>query len=487
MTRSSSHSRRSLGPPHLPPVAGHSTAGRFLGLRELAVPPVWLVSSATKSARQLSTRLGPELVGKLLSLVVVFATLCAESAPALARSGAGVASRGPSQTKRVGYFDGKSYTLSVFGQPSFGYETNYQFTTIGVEGSALLGVNGGAELRWRPTSKVYLRTELGANLTMPLKDADLSQYLFELPVLFYYDFSDTFQLVLTNHIAVERDRSPPVFFDAGVTPSTGAIIFLAVYEQLKAGVAYSPIKNLRLQAGPYVRVKQVQFALNPQDGDPDYRLFDLAGSVSAKYRILDNLSARVMYDFALRVFQNIQARASNNQRTIDDLQMLRHYADIRVRFAHEYFALFAGYGFRFNSDNGGSFDYVEHHLLTGAGVFYKDLFNISAQVNFSARNYTNRTPCESSLSNNPTDNSDPTGACAAADPTANAPQNSTEALITVTVDATFNITDWLGINVQYVLEDAGASGAANLPPGTPAVEDPQGANHRVLGGVSLSL
>ncbi len=50
-----------------PPVAGYRTAGRFLGLRKLAVKPVWLVSSATKSARQLSARLGPECVGKLLS------------------------------------------------------------------------------------------------------------------------------------------------------------------------------------------------------------------------------------------------------------------------------------------------------------------------------------------------------------------------------------------------------------------------------------
>ncbi len=38
---------------------------RVLGLRDLARPPVGLVSSATKSARQLGTRLGPECVGVL--------------------------------------------------------------------------------------------------------------------------------------------------------------------------------------------------------------------------------------------------------------------------------------------------------------------------------------------------------------------------------------------------------------------------------------
>ncbi len=62
-----------LGAPlHIPPVAGHSTAGRFLCLRKLAVPPVWLVSSATTSARQLSTRLGPGFVGVLLALLATF-------------------------------------------------------------------------------------------------------------------------------------------------------------------------------------------------------------------------------------------------------------------------------------------------------------------------------------------------------------------------------------------------------------------------------
>ncbi len=57
-------------PPPIPLVGAHSTGGRFLGLGELAVPPVWLTSSATKSARQLSTRLGPGCVGVLLSMVV---------------------------------------------------------------------------------------------------------------------------------------------------------------------------------------------------------------------------------------------------------------------------------------------------------------------------------------------------------------------------------------------------------------------------------
>ncbi len=47
----------------MPPVAGHRTAGRFSGS---LYQPVWLISSPTKSARQLRSRLGPEAVGKLL-------------------------------------------------------------------------------------------------------------------------------------------------------------------------------------------------------------------------------------------------------------------------------------------------------------------------------------------------------------------------------------------------------------------------------------
>ncbi|PID38938.1 MAG: hypothetical protein CSA65_04655 [Proteobacteria bacterium] len=85
---------RVLGaPPHIPPVAGHRPAGRFFGLRKLAVPPVWLVSSATTSARQLSTRLGPEYVGKLLSLAAWLLACCYLMAPvrASAISGAGLA------------------------------------------------------------------------------------------------------------------------------------------------------------------------------------------------------------------------------------------------------------------------------------------------------------------------------------------------------------------------------------------------------------
>ncbi len=67
-------------PPHMPPVAGHRTAGRSLGLRELAVPPVWLMSSATRAGRQLSTRLGPEPVGVVLACLFGLALVsCGDS------------------------------------------------------------------------------------------------------------------------------------------------------------------------------------------------------------------------------------------------------------------------------------------------------------------------------------------------------------------------------------------------------------------------
>ncbi len=75
-----------LGAPRrIPPVAGDSTAGRFRGIRKLARPLVWLVPSATKSARQLSARLGPEWVGVLLGAMLV----CAPPPAIAAGKGAG--------------------------------------------------------------------------------------------------------------------------------------------------------------------------------------------------------------------------------------------------------------------------------------------------------------------------------------------------------------------------------------------------------------
>ncbi len=71
-------------PLHTPPVARHSTAGRFLGLRTFGVPPVWLMSSASKAPRQLSTRLGLGCVGKLLALLAAFSLAACSDDPAQA-------------------------------------------------------------------------------------------------------------------------------------------------------------------------------------------------------------------------------------------------------------------------------------------------------------------------------------------------------------------------------------------------------------------
>lgn len=388
-------------------------------------------------------------------------------------------------SKRGGYFDGKDYELSLYFQPQFGYESNYKFTNADIEGSAVWGTSSGAEFKWRPNSKMYLRSELGASVLMPIADPSLTGFLVELPVLFFYNFSDTFQLFLSNHVAVERERSPPVFFDTDVFQSlineSKTILFLAIYEQFRPAVAFKPIKNLMIDAGPYFRVKQVQFNQNPADGDPDYRLFDLAGDIAVGYRFLEHFRVRAHYDFALRLYQNVPPRQSDNTAiTGESLQALRHYGDLRLGFSHPWLTAFAGYGFRHNSDNGGSLDYTEHHLLTGVAFRYKEKLRIGAQFFFALRNYFNRTACEASPE-------DPAAGCGAADPNNNAPQNTSESLMILTIDASYSITDWLEISAQYVLEDAEASGADNVPIGTPTIADPQGANHRVLGGVSLNI
>ena len=390
---------------------------------------------------------------------------------------------------KKGYFDGKSYELSLYVSPTFGYESNYKYTNADIEGSAFFAASAGAELKYRPSSKLYLRGELSAGLLMPLADTSLTGFIVELPLLLFYKLTDDFQLFVSNHIAVERERSPPVFFDTDVFQSlireSKTIVYLAVYEQLRPAVAWRPLKNLMVDAGPYFRVKQVQFNQNPADSDPDYRLFDVGGDIAVGYRFLKHFRVRAHYDFAYRIYQNIPPRESNNlQIAGEELRALRHYADIRLGYGTKMFSVFAGYGIRLNSDNGGSLDYTEHHLLAGAGFFYKELFSLTAQVSAASRSYNNRTPCEASRTN-PTDR---TFEQCLTGPNAekNAPQSTGESLIGARAEAVVNITDWMQVMLTYEMEDAGASGAS-VPIGSPIVEDPQGANHRVMGGVSLSI
>lgn len=430
-----------------------------------------------------------------------------------------------------GYFDGKDYEISIYASPLFGFESNYKVAggnenarnsaieanaadpppnplipvppESKAEGSLALAVNGGAEFKYRPSNKIFLRAELSAGALLPLKDTSLTGFLFELPVFFTYRLGRQWELFLSNHVAFERARTPPVFLDIQQTGAASgqALISLSVYEQVRPAVVFRPIPGLSLDAGPYLRIKQVNFSKNLPDTDPDYRLFDLGGDLALTYRPLRYLSLRLHYDFAARSYSNVKSRPAQGLPATDDaLRALRHYVDLRLRANYRWLSGFAGYGFRYNVDNAGAFDYNEHHVFAGLGFRYKTRFSISGQVFAALRNYTNRTPCEAFRSEKPglnfgkyvgadcrdPDHPDPK------DPDFVAPsaQNSRESLIGVRVEAAYSFADWFQLLLSYELEDSGArtDAPAKDARGKPTfVDDPQFANHRIMGGLSFSL
>ncbi|MCK5795611.1 MAG: hypothetical protein KAI47_00395 [Deltaproteobacteria bacterium] len=394
------------------------------------------------------------------------------------------ASRSASSHEK-GYFDGSDYQLSLYFSPSFGYESNYRYVSEKAEGSLFWSTSGGAELRYRPSEKTYLRGEVSASVLMPLKNASLTGFLIEIPIIFTYRLTERWELFLSNHAALERDRSPPVFFDTDLssllTKGGKTIVYLTFYEQLRPAIAFKPIAGLTLDAGPYFRIKQVNFNQNPAGADPDYRLFDVGADFAASYRFINHLQVRAHYDFAFRFYNNVKARPPENTPALNqDLRALRHYVDLRLRGNYSYFGAFAGYGFRLNGDNGGSLEYLEHHLFGGVSFDYKNIFSLSGQVFAALRNYRSRTACEASTE-------DPTGGCKEADPTADStPQNSHETLLGVRAEASFTITDWFSASIIWELEDSGAGHDVAIVGIAPS-EDPQAANHRIMGGVSLSL
>lgn len=461
-------------------------------------------------------------------LAALALSLCLLALPTAAQA-AGFRFRGAAASTQLtldqkGYFDGKNYELSFYASPLFGFESNYKVAgsnetarlaaiaanaadpppnpPIAVppvskaEGGLALAVSGGAEFKYRPSGKLYLRAELSASTMLPLKDTSLTGFLFELPVFLSYRLGRQWELFLSNHVAFERARTPPVFLDIQQTGATSgqALISLAVYEQLRPAVVFRPLSGLSLDAGPYFRIKQVNFSKNLPDTDPDYRLYDLGGDLAIKYRLLRFLSVRLHYDFAARFYTNVLSRPAQGQpATADPLRALRHYVDLRLRANHRWLSGFAGYGFRFNADNAGAFDYNEHHLFAGLGFRHETRFSVSAQVFAALRNYTNRTPCEAFRIIDPgqPDVGKYVGAdCRDVRGAPNTAQNNKESLLGVRVEAAYSFSDWFQVVLSYELEDSGAASDAPArdTSGAPIpLDDPQFANHRIMGGLSFSL
>ncbi len=382
-----------------------------------------------------------------------------------------------------GYFDGKSYQLGFYLNSLFGYESNYRVTTVSVAGSGVVELELGGELRYRPSRALRLWTTLDGRVRVPFSDTGLTEYLVELPVFFLYRFGPGFELSLGNHFAVERSKTPPIFMDVADLPpgqsaslSGTTIRYSAIYESFRPAIAYHFGKVAFIEAGPYFRVKQVNFIENPYGNDPDYRLFDLGADLVGKVFLWrDRISLRVHYDFAHRMFSNYPAKpAAYMPPLADTLTMNRHMVGAQLRFTlFGPLDLIGGYTLRLNRDNGGYFSYLDHLPSAGLALDWRERVQASATFGYLWRGYTDRAICEAQQVP-PGSGKWLGGDCKNVMDPVRLSQRESALLFSFRGGVT--ITSWLQALVSYELEKASSD-----------LEDLLPANHRVLGGLGASL
>jgi len=409
--------------------------------------------------------------------------LCPLTAHARALGGRGMARAAPPRVAATAPTHEK-LELGFYATPLFGYESNHNLAPPSVppgappdaakpEGSAIWSLEGGAELKYRPSTALLLRTELSAMVRMPISSAGLTEFLVELPLLAFYRLTPQLELFLSNHVGVERSRTSAVFFDKDVknlTVNSGdTLTYFAFYETLRPALAYHLVPGAFVEVGPYFRVKQMNLSVNIDE--PDYRLFDLGADLSGKYVYKRRFSARLRYDFAYRLFQNHDARPpeyeditktpSVNPLAGTRLGMYRHQIGAYLG-AHVWgpISVNGSYSFRLVRDNGGYNSYNEHLVGGDLDLSFPGLFALGAGIFFQKRGYTNRTPCEG-------------GACGAPGV---AQQAQSESSLVLNGKVTVPITEWLQALAIYEMEDAAAD---NLDPMAPL--------HRVVAGVSLFM
>ncbi len=412
----------------------------------------------------------PSFVATLSLLAVA---LAASPAAAIGLGGRGPSAgrsstRPPALSRAGGHFDGKSYELGFYLTPLLGYESNYKVTTADVEGGVIWAVEGGIELRYRPSPRLRLRTELSTIARSPVADAGLFELLIEHPAQLVYRLSDKLELSLGNLLLIERSKTPPVFIEgaAGTTIRYG--LFADI---LRAGLAYHLADGFFVDAGPYLQIKQVNFLENPEDSEPDYRFFDIGADLALKYRLDDLLSVRLRYDVAYRSFTNYAARPPEREPELGEaLAMTRQIWGLAV--ASKIFGPLrarAAYSLRLNRDNGGFFNYLDHIVSGGLSVNWRERVSLESSLTHVRRSYTDRTPCEAE-SRPPHVGSD---CLAGADPSV---QDRRETMVLVNVTLGVALSDTFQLLVSYQLEDAASD-----------IEDLLVANHRLMGGVSISL
>lgn len=406
--------------------------------------------------------------------------------------------------------------LGLYVTTLLGFESNYLVTTSRVDAAAVWALEGGAELRWHLTDAWRLRLEFSGMLRLPFaapsfenpatadlpksEQPTLVESLVELPVLLTYTGRTRWTFSLFSHIAYERSKTPPVFFDAvpneqlqgtqgksgvgGNTALAGSgrtIVYQSAYAQLRPAISAYVVQQLMVEGGLYLRGKLLDFQQNPFGSDPDYGLFDLGFDLSATGRPWSWLTLRTKYDFAVRVFDGFQARPSQYEPAKDeDLQMYRHIlalsASVRVLRSLQ---LRGRYLYRHNTDNGGFFDYSDHLLEVGvAFTWYDDneveRFSFAAHISYLSRGYRHRTLCEAMQVPGQTGYQGTD--CRPIGPSRLEPsaQPQKESALVLSASATYALTEWLQLVATYELEDADSD-----------IEDLLVSNHRVMAGVSM--
>lgn len=373
-----------------------------------------------------------------------------------------------------------SFAWGLHATALLGYESNYKVTTVEVEGSGLFALEAGGELTLR-RGPVRLRSELGALVRMPFKDAGLLELSAELPVALVYRARPWLSLALGNHFSLERSKTPPIFIDAAEVPpaqrgqlSTRAIRYFGWSELLRPALGLHLGDHLLAELGPYFRVRSVTFIENPYGGEPDYRLLDVGADLSLKLFLGERFSARLKYDLAQRFFPGYLGRPPAHEPALaDSLTMLRHLLGLRVRVEIvKGLSLHAGYGFWIVSDNGGYFAHYEHVPGGGLELDLFERWQLSASVSYRYRDYRRRTPCEAQETA-PGSKVYVGADCQIQDAV---PLPRLEEALSVEVRTSVALTDWLQVTLSYELDDA-----------TSDLEDLLQPNHRVLvgGGVSF--
>jgi hypothetical protein len=402
--------------------------------------------------------------------------------PALA---ARLAARVPARAAQAAKPEATSsvYDFGFYGSVLFGYESNYTFTTTEPAGSAIWAVEGGVDFKYRPTAKVRLQSSFDAMVRLPFADASLLEANLELPLLLFYRLHPRVELFLSSFTGFERDKAPPVFLDLEDIPQSaqafavhGTIPYYAIHETFRPAVTFYLARNATLEAGPYARIKQTTFTANPYGGDPDYRFFDVGGDVSAKLRYRDLLSARLRYDVSRRGFTNYPARPPGREPPLaEELAMTRHMAGLQLKanLLGGALQLGCGYTVRLVSDNPGAghLSYVEHDPWGAVSVAWRELFSVSAGIEYLRRRYTDRTPCEAQ------ETAPGSGAFVGADCTGvdtPARQNTEEAAIRADLRVQVSITSWMAADAQYGLERYAGNAEVSLN------------DHRVVAGVTFT-